>query len=74
MRLRHWLIFAGWQLAGSLAGYSAHHVDRLSWAISGIMLFPGTYVTGYVFRVGGPGNNWPSGHSLQLPSRRMLPS
>ena len=58
MRKRHWLIFGGWQLAGSLVGLGAHHVDTFSWGLSGLMLLPGTLLDFYLFREGGIGNNW----------------
>jgi hypothetical protein len=51
-------MFTGWQVAGSLVGLGAHHVDRLSWALSGLMLMPGTLLSLYLFREGGVGNNW----------------
>jgi hypothetical protein len=59
MKLKHWLMFSGLQLAGVLVGLGAHHVDRLSWTISILMLLPGFIVSGYFFRIGGPGNYWP---------------
>lgn len=58
MKIRHWLLFAGWQLAGSLVGFAAHHVDTVSWLVSGPMLMPGWLLSLYVFREGGIGNNW----------------
>lgn len=58
MQARHWMMFAAWQLAGSLIGLGAHHVDALSWMISGLMLLPGTVVSWYVFKPGGLGNTW----------------
>jgi hypothetical protein len=51
-------MFAGWQVAGSLVGLGAHHVDTLSWTLSGLMLMPGTLLSLYVFREGGVGNSW----------------
>ena len=58
MKIRHWLMFAGWQLAGSLVGLGAHHVDAFSWTLSYLMLMPGTLLSLYVFRLGGIGNHW----------------
>jgi hypothetical protein len=58
VKARHWLIFAGWQLAGYLTGLGAHHVDAISWAISGFMLMPGTLLSICLFRQGGIGNTW----------------
>ena len=55
---KHWFMFAGWQVAGSLVGFGAHHVDSLSWALSGLMLMPGTLLSFYIFREGGIGNSW----------------
>lgn len=51
-------MFAGWQAAGSLIGLGAHHLDRLSWALSGLMLMPGTLLSLFIFREGGIGNHW----------------
>jgi hypothetical protein len=58
MRTRRWALFSGWQLAGVLIGLAAHHVDALSWWVSGLMLMPGTLLSLYVFREGDVGNNW----------------
>jgi hypothetical protein len=58
VKVRHWLFFAGWQIAGSLVGLGARHVDTVSWLVSGFMLMPGTILSLYVFREGGIGNNW----------------
>ena len=58
MKVRHWLLFGGWQVAGSLVGLGARHVDTVSWLVSGFMLMPGTLLSLYVFREGGVGNNW----------------
>lgn len=58
VKVRHWLLFAGWQVAGSLVGLGARHVDTVSWLVSGFMLMPGTLLSLYVFREGGVGNNW----------------
>jgi hypothetical protein len=58
VKVRHWLLFAGWQVAGSLVGLGARHVDTVSWLVSGFMLMPGTLLSLYVFREGGIGNNW----------------
>jgi hypothetical protein len=55
---RHLAIFAGWQLAGFLAGMGAHHLDMISWWVADLMLLPGTLTSFYFFRPGGPGNNW----------------
>ena len=52
------MMFAGWQVAGSLVGLGAHPVDTLSWILSGMMLIPGTLLSLYMFRVGGVGNSW----------------
>ena len=49
-----WMIFAGWQIASSLVGLSAHHVDAFSRTILALMLMPGIMVS--LFREGGMGN------------------
>jgi hypothetical protein len=49
LKTKHWMMFAGWQLAGSLLGLAAQHVDQLSWMISAIMLLPGTALSFYLF-------------------------
>jgi hypothetical protein len=59
MRAKHWLMFTAWQLAGTLAGLGASHVDHFSWTISVLMLLPGDLLNGYLFRLGGIGNYWP---------------
>ena len=56
MTLRHWAIFAAWQITGALTGLAAHHLDTLSWMVSALMLMPGTLLSLYVFREGGIGN------------------
>jgi undecaprenyl pyrophosphate phosphatase UppP len=58
VKAKYWLMFAGWQLAGSMIGFAAHHVDKFSYIVSAVMLFPGTALSLYVFRPGGVGNNW----------------
>jgi hypothetical protein len=58
MRARNWFMFGAWQVAGALVGLAAHHVDTVSWVLSGLMLLPGTLLSLYVFRQGGTGNNW----------------
>jgi hypothetical protein len=58
VKVQHWLLFAGWQVAGSLVGLGARQMDTVSWLVSGFMLMPGTLLSLYVFREGGIGNNW----------------
>ena len=62
MRAKHWWMFMGWQLAGSLAAmtaHTAHPIDRLSWKIYVVMLVPGSFASTYFFRDGMPDNYWP---------------
>ncbi len=67
MKNRHLAIFAGWQTAGFLVGMGAHHVDRVSWLISSLMLMPGTMASLYLFRPGGIGNAWPKWALFAIP-------
>lgn len=54
MGIKRWLMFLGWQLAGSLAAMSAHPVDRVSWGIYVTTLLPGSLATRWLFEGGDP--------------------
>jgi hypothetical protein len=60
MRAKHWAMFAGWQLAGSLAAMSAHTVDThtLSWPIYVVMIAPGSFASFYFLGANGQGDYW----------------
>ena len=59
MKAKYWLIVVVAQMAGTVVGMGATHVDRLEWAISLILLLPGALVALPFFTEGHIGNNWP---------------